>query len=276
MKFEHRQALEAVIFTVKTIYNDLIGYNVQRNRLLRQFWVTQKSFTRLGREMTCLQVENRESAASVLLIHGSPGNAMDWIRFLHNPDIFSLWAVDRPGYGPTPQIKPKLEDNMDLLSDLLGSISSEKKFIIVGHSLGAGIAVRLAADYPGSVGGLILIGAALNPEAKGSTNIFVGIFRFICGLLFSRSIRHSGDELRQYQKFLQDMEPRFKEIKCPITLIHSEDDTFVPPENLDYGNEKFSGSSCLQITKVDKGGHFLHRKRPQILIKAMREMVKKL
>jgi pimeloyl-ACP methyl ester carboxylesterase len=274
MKKEHRRSLEAVLFYIHTIYSDLIGFNARRNALLRQFWVTQKTIARKEREMSYLQVENRESLAPALMIHGSPGNAMDWEKFLHKPDLFSIWAVDRPGYGPTPQKKPDLESDIEMLGDLLGNIHTEKKPILVGHSLGAGLAARLAIEYQDNVAGLILVSPALDPEDKGTQNLFVGIFQFICGLLFSRSIRHSGKELDQYKKFLRNLSERCSEITCPVYMIHSRDDRFVDAKNLDYGKNLFVGSSDVKAIILDKGGHFLNKRRPDVINKAMRELVK--
>ncbi len=273
MSIDKRQLAEIVFFYIRTIYNDLLGYNVRRNALLRSFWATQKTITRLGQEITCIVVENRESAATALMLHGSPGNAMDWDRFLHNPDIFSIWAVDRPGYGPTPQKKPTLEDDIEIMGDLIGKIPDERKLILVGHSLGTGIAMRLAADYPDKVGGLILVGTALLPYEDQFIDKVFSLVEFTSGL-FSRSIRHSAEESRQYDRFLHDLYPEMENIKCPVTLIHGRDDLLAGVNNVQFTKEKLKNSALVKTMMIDGEGHFIPRTRPGAISKAMREMVK--
>lgn len=270
MKPQDIDRLRASAALTHAFYSDLVGYNARRSAILKHFWITQKITTRGDREMTYLYVENRKATRPALFLHGAPGNAMDWEKFLFHPHDFSICALDRPGYGPTPQGRPDMERDIDMVGDVLGDLSSEQKVVLVGHSLGAGIAARLAADFPGSVERLVLVGASLVPEPESLQTEHEKFSRFPRKLFITRSIRHAGHELRQYDDFLRDLQPRLADIKCPVAMVHAKDDGFVPFENVAYGREHFTGTADFQAITTDKGGHYLNLKRPDLILKGMR------
>jgi pimeloyl-ACP methyl ester carboxylesterase len=269
MKLEDPQAIKEALFRARIAYDDIAGYNTRRSKLLRNFWITQKTRVYSKREITYLFVENRQAPCLAMMIHGSPGNAMDWEKFLHHDHDFSVCAVDRPGYGPTPQQKPDLYKDTEVLGNLLGDLSSDIKAVLVGHSLGAGIASRLAADYPGSVEKLVLVGAALIPDKNPKSEALEKIKKFPYKLLNSRSIRHSADELVASPQFLGNLQQRLHEVTCPVTMIHAKNDDFVPVENVEYGRGHFTGSEDFQTVVLEKGGHYLNISRPDVILRAM-------
>jgi pimeloyl-ACP methyl ester carboxylesterase len=110
-------------------------------------------------------------AHSVLLIHGQPGSALFWTQvlpLLHRHGLRVL-AVDRPGYGHTGGAAIDQFGNAAALSQIL----QEKHMapaVIVGHSLGAGIALALAAIAPDHVRALVLVAPAAGPNAITTTD----------------------------------------------------------------------------------------------------------
>jgi pimeloyl-ACP methyl ester carboxylesterase len=99
------------------------------------------------------------SGPPVLLVHGQPGSRVDWRALI--PLLATdhrVIAVDRPGYGTSTEESLGLEQNAFRLGLLLaerGAVGAT----VVGHSLGAGIALAMAERSLG-VGGLVLAGAA--------------------------------------------------------------------------------------------------------------------
>lgn len=95
----------------------------------------------------------------VLLVHGQPGSRADWLGLLPLlADGHRVLSVDRPGYGESGGEAIGLLDNAELLGQLLEERSALGA-TVVGHSLGAGIALAMAERSLG-VGALVLIGAA--------------------------------------------------------------------------------------------------------------------
>jgi 3-oxoadipate enol-lactonase len=112
----------------------------------------------MGADMQ-LAVTDVGSGNPILLVHGQPGSRADWSRLI--PLLsgeFRVLAVDRPGYGESGGEALGLLDNASLLWGLLQERSALGA-TIVGHSLGAGIALAMAERTLGA-GALVLVGTA--------------------------------------------------------------------------------------------------------------------
>jgi pimeloyl-ACP methyl ester carboxylesterase len=108
-------------------------------------------------------------ASRVLLIHGASAN----LRELWHPLADALTvdhrviAFDRPGYGYSSRPKrgaEKLATQARMAAHVLQQTGA-RPAIVVGHSLGAAVALRLALDFPALVSGLVLIAPASHPYA---------------------------------------------------------------------------------------------------------------
>jgi pimeloyl-ACP methyl ester carboxylesterase len=110
-------------------------------------------------------------AHGVLLIHGQPGSSLIWnrVRPLLRDRGLRVMAVDRPGYGHTGGDALNQFDNAAALARLLDERHSPPA-VIVGHSLGAGIALALAAAAPHHVRALVLVAPAAGPAAITATD----------------------------------------------------------------------------------------------------------
>lgn len=108
-----------------------------------------------------------QGAPRMLLIHGASSNLLE----LWGPlaDEFSplhhVIAYDRPGMGYSTRAKRDahtLASQAKCAARVLEQ-SGQDPALIVGHSLGAGVALRLALDHPHLVSGLVLIAPACCP-----------------------------------------------------------------------------------------------------------------
>jgi pimeloyl-ACP methyl ester carboxylesterase len=102
------------------------------------------------------------SGLPLVLVHGLGGAASNWIELA--PELARdnrVLAVDLPGHGgsaPLPAL-PNLEPFADRLGLLLEREGAHPA-VLVGHSLGCLVALRLAMRSPQLVRGLVLISAA--------------------------------------------------------------------------------------------------------------------
>jgi len=101
------------------------------------------------------------SAAPVLLLHGQPGGARDWTGVVDAlAGRAEAIAVDRPGWDG--RSRPLgIAGNASAAVALLEARGIERA-TVVGHSLGAAIAVWLAAHHPERVAALVLAAPAAN------------------------------------------------------------------------------------------------------------------
>lgn len=107
----------------------------------------------------------------VVCLHGLAGFLQD---FTHTPIVdrlserFDVVALDRPGYGHSTRPDPDLSDvreQADWLVRLFDELGIEAP-IVVGHSLGGGLAMALAVRHPERVRGLVLLAPYVYPNTE--------------------------------------------------------------------------------------------------------------
>ncbi|MEV4512495.1 alpha/beta hydrolase [Dactylosporangium sp. NPDC049525] len=107
----------------------------------------------------------------VLLIHGNCSSSGFWEPLLrHLPQDWRIVAPDLRGYGASPALGVDatrgVRDFADDIAPLLDTF--DRKPVIVGHSLGGGVAMQLLLDHPSSIAALVLE-APVSPYGFGGT-----------------------------------------------------------------------------------------------------------
>ena len=266
---------QAIKVFLKTIYGDLYGDMACRRKLIQQFPIAQKTMPVGDRAFTCL-VAGEESKEDphipILFLHGTPGSALCWKGFLSEPGNYRIIALDRPGFGAAKGSAPELEEDIGPLGELLKRIAAANgEVIVAGHSLGAGLAARLAVEHPDMVRGLLLIGGSVNPQLE-KTFAFQRVFTLVpFSWLLTRSLRSSNRELLQYTEFLEKLRPELARITCPVAVVHSRDDRLVPYENVNYAESHLTNASAFKVISLESGGHFINHSRRGAIKQALNE-----
>lgn len=96
----------------------------------------------------------------LLLVHGFMGSGASWAEFVPalaaNAEIL---AVDLPGHGLTPAPPDPARASVEETADDLAAILDRLELgpaAIIGYSLGARVALRLAVEHPAAVSRLVL------------------------------------------------------------------------------------------------------------------------
>ena len=194
----------------------------------------------------------------IVFVHGTPGNAKGWADYLLNiAKSRSHIALDRPGFGrsgPADAVV-SIEHQAAAVKALLQQAKS-KKAILVGHSLGASVAVKTALDYPDEVGGLLLLAGAFDPDLEEANFIqLLGTFRPLAFLL-PRDIENSNRELLALKGELIAMANALHKLTMPISIVHGDRDPLVPYTNVDYIRKEIANAP-LEVTILKNRDHFI-------------------
>lgn len=132
--------------------------------------------TKDGRIVAYQRLGNGKIA--VLALHGFAANRRSWIGLLQRlvsdgvtGKQYRFLAVDLPGFGASskPLSGYDYASQAATLADFLEQAGGKNGAVIMGNSMGGGLALRLALDYPHMVRGLILIGTGAGPARGRST-----------------------------------------------------------------------------------------------------------
>jgi pimeloyl-ACP methyl ester carboxylesterase len=109
--------------------------------------------------------EPREGATPVLLIHGAGASSAIWMMVMARlARAARVVAIDLPGHGPSPlpeggSAALSIAAYRDAVGMLAGTLCLGPS-VLVGHSMGALVAIEAALAWPDKVRGLVLCGAA--------------------------------------------------------------------------------------------------------------------
>lgn len=104
----------------------------------------------------------------VVLVHGASANNRELRSTLEAPLAaagFRVVALDRPGFGGTPALDDadRLGGHARAIAALIEAEGFDRP-IVVAHSYGGAVSLRLALDRPGLAGGYVLLGPATHGD----------------------------------------------------------------------------------------------------------------
>jgi len=117
---------------------------------------------------------DQHNQTAVLLLHGLASNMTRWTEFVANSTItehIDILRMDLRGHGHSmTQTRITMSD---WCHDIIQILSAENysKVIIIGHSLGAQIAMQFAYNYPENTQAIVLIDPVFPQALKGVLNI---------------------------------------------------------------------------------------------------------
>lgn len=255
--------------------------------------------------ISILYTEVSGSGSPVLLIPGMLATTKFWKeiseKLSKNHKVISL---DILGFGQSPAPKNldyTISDHTQSILKTLDDLQIKENLIVVGHSMGALLALDLALEKPGLVKKLILISPPIfksKTEARDNISrfsalhpilLYGNVARITC-LIFCNLLRPLtrigvifafGDLPREiaadtllhnyssYSKTLenvvenQNFFERISQIKVPIKIIYGENDKRIIQENLEELKKK---NPKIEIEHFPNLGHQLPLQDPQIVL----------
>lgn len=247
--------------------------------------------------------------APIIFLHGWRSEALVWHSIIKNLKLrienYALYALDLPGFGNSemPKNPFTLHDYAKIVKEFIGTLNpphfapqdgaswSKQPLtlnpIIIGHSFGARIAIKLAAENPTLIQKLVLVGSGgARPWWR---HIGMCIAKFIKPFFIPRFMQPFREKLyriigaedyvatpklkKTVLNILHEpLEPLFPRIQTPTIIIWGEKDAVTP---LAYGQKIHRDIHDSHFVIIKNAGHFCFLEQPEEFIKILEEFLKK-
>ena len=179
----------------------------------------------------------------IIFIHGWLGSWRYWLRTMEAlSSNYRVYALDLWGFGDSDKSQERysVSDYTDLLSDFMESVGIVQA-ALVGHALGAVVALRLAALYPDRVSRLAAVSLPVTPSAiSGRLLDFAG--HSPLAKLRRRGLVSHKEVLQEVEKIADnaialsvqssaevDVQAFLLHVAQPTLIIYGEKDDLVDP-----------------------------------------------
>lgn len=213
----------------------------------------------------------------VLFVHGSPGSLSAFIHFLADTSLLRrtlLITTDRPGFGYSNfgNGEKSLQKQGEALKPILEKYKGNRPVILVGHSLGGPLIVRMAMDYPDLVDGLIIVAGSIDPELEPNETWFrAPLATPFLSWILPRSFRASNEEIYHLKPELEKMLPLWSNVRCPVIVIQGKKDSLVPAANADFA-KKMLVNAPVEFVFDENMDHFVPWSNPELIQAAILKM----
>jgi len=214
-----------------------------------------------------------DSLPTLIFIHGSPSSWTSFEDYMQDSALlfrYRMISVDRPGFGSSDFGEAvNLAEQSLLLLPILDAEKNGKPVFLAGHSLGGPLVVKMAADYPAAIKGIMLISGSIDPALEPAEKWRNTADKFPFSLLLPGAFRPSNTELIYFKKDVYALANDFAKVTADVYLVHGEKDTWVPVGNIDYAKEKLTHANKVETLILKDGNHFIPWTRKKEIISAL-------
>lgn len=219
--------------------------------------------------------------AAVVFVHGAGGAQEQWrFQLRHLGPRWNPLAVDLPGHGESQGSGYRtIGDYRDFVRDLLDALGIDRT-VLVGHSMGGGIAQSFALAYPDRLAALVLVGTGA--RLRVHPDIFAAVRRgdmTAAGQLISRwaysqtalpaTVAQGAEAfVRNRATVLEgdflacdafDVMGQIPAIRVPTLVVCGEDDRMTPEKYARFLREGIPGAA---LTVIPRAGHMVMLESP--------------
>jgi pimeloyl-ACP methyl ester carboxylesterase len=233
------------------------------------------------------------SRPPVVFMHGAGGTHQHWLYQVRDLPDAPSYAVDLPGHGRSEGSgRDSIEAYGDWLVAFLDAAGVEEA-VLVGHSMGGGIAQDVALRYPARVAGLGLIatGARLRVMPAildGLRQDPKGTVQLICDSVYGPET--PVEVVRQGRRQMEAIPPevylgdfvacdtfdimkRLNEIATPTLILCGTQDLMTPLKYSICLRDHIQGAAFHQ---VEGAGHMVMIERPEAVARALAAFLERL
>jgi pimeloyl-ACP methyl ester carboxylesterase len=217
----------------------------------------------------------------LIFIHGTPGGWGAFEVYLENPILkkdFFMVSVDRLGWGQSPLDPKQINGDFGPQAKSIKAVMDQypkKKWTVIGHSLGASIAPKVAIIAPKQTSSLLLLSGSLKPKL-GSPRWYNRVAStWVVSRMIGKSMRYSNREIMGLRKQLKKLDTEIKANKLDVDLIimQGKKDRLVSPKNPSYANSAWKNNfKSISLIELENEGHFTPWNQTPLIIKTLIEL----
>jgi pimeloyl-ACP methyl ester carboxylesterase len=225
----------------------------------------------------------------VVCVHGAASSSVVWIdvvrRLSSSPTggtrsrgraaRWRVVALDLPGHGQSDRWHPPSDVSIDMYRDALGTVCAQleiERAVLVGHSMGALIALAAAAAWPERVAGLVLVNAAAKIRTSPSLAVKLpslcwspttprDVVERWNAVAFTADDEIAAADLGAVDRY--DATPLLARIKAPTLILSGADDLVTPP-TLAADLARGLGAATARI--VPQAAHMVMLEQPDTFV----------
>ena len=234
-----------------------------------------------------INVKTVGEGKTILILHGWGSSQKSWEKVQNNLANrgYKVVVPDMPGFGgsDSPPVPWSGKDYLDWLLEFIKVAKLGSPLIIIGHSFGGGLAMKLAIDHPEIIEKLVLVAAARTGTKKSLKKEVIYkiaklgkylkdylVFYDLIRNLFYRIVVREKDYFRtrgtmkETIKLIlkENVTPEIDRIKAPTLIVWGTNDKATPIENARLIHDKIKGSHLETLKGV---GHAISLEQPEKL-----------
>jgi pimeloyl-ACP methyl ester carboxylesterase len=214
-----------------------------------------------------------DTLPTIIFVHGTPGSWTAFRDYLSDPVLlfhFRLISIDRPGFGDSDYGHGySLAEQSALLGPLFAEIDNGKQVLLAGHSLGGPLVVKMAADYPDRVNGIMLISASVDPALEPAENWRKAFANTPLQSLMPGAFQQSNAELYIFKQEVHELRNDFPHVRADVSIVHGERDKWVPVGNASYARNNLILARSIHTLIIPGGSHFIPGTHRQEIVREL-------
>lgn len=217
----------------------------------------------------------------VLFIHGTPGGWGAFEVFLLNKQLqhnFFMVSVDRLGWGQSVLPANMIDGDFDLQARSIAALMAaypDKRWILVGHSLGASIAPKIALKAPQAVSSLLLLAGTLDPELGKPRWYNRMANTWVVSKLIGKSMRYSNREIMSLhdQSVIMNQAINSTKLASKLVVMQGMKDRLVSPKNPAFVKTQWMDNFReVAFIELAGEGHFLPWRQTPLVIETIYQL----
>jgi len=207
-----------------------------------------------------------QSKPGVIFIHGTPGGWGAFNVYLSNSNLqneFFMISVNRLGWGLSAIPNKEIDGDFKKQASAIIKIFEQypnKQWTIVGHSLGASIAPKVAIIEPDKVKAMLLLAGSLDPKLGSPRWYNRAASTWLVRLFLPSHLNNSNKEIMRLRSELKIMASEISQIQfnTRLAVMQGGTDKLVSPKNTKFVDKQWRNNfSEVTLVELPDEGHFL-------------------